>query len=96
MTYGRPRRLRWWHRIFDKEVRHATKRMKELKAGDLKMVTVDYTDGGIAITIPEAIRHEWDNMPYDAQQEFLRHVDAQAQEGFEDTMYDAHVEGHRG
>jgi hypothetical protein len=70
---ARIRNVRWWQRWLDPDVRRAHKRLAEAT----NYVTVDYTDGGIAITMPVEIAAEWEAMPYDARQDFMQEIDAQ-------------------
>lgn len=69
----RIRKVRWWQRFFDPGVRRANKRLSEAS----NYVTVDYTDGGVAITMPVEVVSTWKEMPYEARQEFMQEIDAQ-------------------
>ena len=90
------RKIRWYERFFDSDVRTARKRSKEMLNGEHQMVTVDYTLGGIAITMPAELQAFWDDMPYEARQEFLNGIDTQVREEGETSakgVWDARVNG---
>lgn len=73
---GQIRKIRWWQQFLDKDVRAAKRRLKNMSPNE-QMVTVDYTDGGIAITVPHSIKSQWEEMPWEARQDFMRSVDEQ-------------------
>lgn len=69
------RKIRWWERFFDPVVRRAYQAKKD--AANTDMQTVDYTDTGIAIVMPQEIADQWDMMPAEVREEFMRAVSAQ-------------------
>lgn len=74
---GRIKKVRWWQRYLDRDVRMALKRVQETQ----QYQTVDYTDSGVAITMPAEIADQWDAMPYEVRAEFMAAVEAQIKAG---------------
>lgn len=74
---GRIRKMRWWRYYFDKDLRRAVERARNAT----HYQTVDYTDTGVAITMPAEIAHQWDEMPAEVRAEFMASVEAQIKAG---------------
>lgn len=74
---GRIKKVRWWQRYLDRDVRLAMRRVQETK----QYQTVDYTDSGVAITMPVEIADQWDAMPHEVRAEFMAAVEAQIKAG---------------
>lgn len=71
------RKIRWWQKIFDPAVRSAIRRKNETT----HYQTVDYTESGIAITMPAEIADQWDAMPAQVREEFMASIEAQMSAG---------------
>lgn len=78
---SRIRKLPRWRRFFDKGLRNAIERSKNTT----EYQTVDYTDSGVAITMPADIAHQWDAMPAEVRAEFMASVEAQIKTGGDAT-----------
>lgn len=74
---GRIRKIGWWRRHFDKDVKRALERARTTT----EYQTVDYTDSGVAITMPKEIADEWDMLPADVRAEFMAHLEQQIAAG---------------
>lgn len=69
------RRVRWWERFFDPVIRRAVRAKKDAAVTEYQ--TVDYTDTGIAITMPKEVADQWDMMPAEVRAEFMRAIETQ-------------------
>ena len=78
---GRIKKVRWWQKYFDRDVRTALRRYQETT----HYQTVDYTDSGVAITMPAEIAADWDAMPAEVRAEFMAAVEAQINAGGDAT-----------
>lgn len=47
--------------------------------------TVDYTDSGVAITMPAEIADQWEAMPPEVRAEFLAAIEKQTADGWDST-----------
>jgi hypothetical protein len=62
--------------LFDREAREARRMQAKIRTGEVKLQTVDYTPSGFPIAMPESLIAEWDEIPPDVREKFLREVDA--------------------
>lgn len=70
MTQAKIRKIRWWQRFLDPDVRVAKRRLKSST-----LQTVDYTDGGIAITMPAEVAELWETLPLEERDSFRADID---------------------